>query len=351
MVWYNKYAGGNPTSYLGHTLTWEKGRQLKTFGTNSYKYNNDGIRISKTVNGVEHKYVLDGTNIVKETWGSNTLIPFYDLDGTVCGLKYNGTAYYFYKNLQGDVIAITNDTGATIARYTYDAWGKCTVTSDTSGVGIAAINPFRYRSYYYDAEIGLYYLQSRYYDPNVGRFINADEQNVLLVGSNGYIYNLFSYCNNEPVKFVDNNGRLGILAIIAITGVIAAAVATGILCGYRWMTDLQKTKKYKKMIGGGKFLNSVIYFILGFFVGVISFVLTIVTGQMKLALIYSVGYLVVNGINTFMKGKIPTAKKLKDWLFKGYTNFMGGKIIKSLFSGGIAEAFWDVAEEELGEVS
>ena len=133
---------------------WEKGRQLKTFGTNSYKYNNKGIRISKTVNGVEHKYVLDGTNIVKETWGSNTLIPLYDLDGTVCGIKYNSTAYYFYKNLQGDVIAITNDTGAVVARYTYDAWGKMLSVTDangteisTVGMHIANINPFRYRSY------------------------------------------------------------------------------------------------------------------------------------------------------------------------------------------------------------
>ena len=58
----------------------------------------------------------------------------YDLDGTVCEIKHNGTAYYFYKNLQGDVIAITDDTGAIVARYTYDAWGKCTIISDTSDV-------------------------------------------------------------------------------------------------------------------------------------------------------------------------------------------------------------------------
>ena len=113
---------------------------------------------------------------------NNRLISFngntvsYDLDGTVCGLNYNGTAYYFYKNLQGDVIAITDNTGAVVARYTYDAWGKCTIVSDDSDVGIATINPFRYRSYYYDTETGFYYLQSRYYNPKVGKLIKIESK-------------------------------------------------------------------------------------------------------------------------------------------------------------------------------
>ena len=205
---------GNPRSYLGNTLVWEKGRQLKQFGANTYKYNNEGIRISKTVNGIEHKYTLDGTNIVKEVWGSNVLIPLYDLDGTVCGIKYNGTAYYFYKNLQGDVIAITNDVGATIARYTYDAWGKVLTVKDESGniitstVHIANINPFRYRSYYYDTEIGMYYLQSRCYDPIVGRFINADSIESGNLRNETFFNNLFAYCENDAVNNRDENGNV-----------------------------------------------------------------------------------------------------------------------------------------------
>ena len=168
---------GNPRSYLGNTLVWEKGRQLKSFGSNSYKYNNDGIRIRKQTSTEIHEYILDGTNIVKEIVTDICNCPkytneyLYDLDGTVCGLKYNGTAYYFYKNLQGDVIAITNGSGITVARYTYDAWGKVLTVKDANGnnitstTHIANINPFRYRSYYYDKETKLYYLQSRYYDP------------------------------------------------------------------------------------------------------------------------------------------------------------------------------------------
>ena len=161
-------AQGNPTHYLGHTLTWEKGRQLKTFGANSYKYNNDGIRIQKRTATEIHDYILDGTNILKELVTDTGGCPkytneyLYDLDGTVCGIKHNGTAYYFYKNLQGDVIAITNANGAVVARYTYDAWGVPTIKEDTSGCNIATVNPFRYRGYYYDTETKLYYLQSRY---------------------------------------------------------------------------------------------------------------------------------------------------------------------------------------------
>ena len=123
---------GNPTNYLGTEVMWEKGRQLKTFGANAYTYNKDGIRIKKEIgvgeNSEIHEYTLDGTNIIKEvvtgSTSNYTNEYLYDLDGTVCGLKHEGTAYYFYKNLQGDIIAITDDTGATVARYTYDAWGS-----------------------------------------------------------------------------------------------------------------------------------------------------------------------------------------------------------------------------------
>lgn len=141
-------AQGNPRTYMGRTLTWEKGRQLKAFGSNTYTYNANGIRTGKTVGGVVHSYILDGARIQRETWDGNTLVPLYDNEDDVCGVIYNGAAYYFQKNLQGDVIAIADQNAETVARYTYDAWGVCAVTADTSGVDIAVVNPFRYRSYY-----------------------------------------------------------------------------------------------------------------------------------------------------------------------------------------------------------
>lgn len=79
-----------------------------------------------------------------------------------------------------------------VATYSYDAWGVCTITQDASDCGIATVNPLRYRGYYFDTEIGIYYLQSRYYDPTVGRFVNEDKVTFLGVGSTIVSYNLFS---------------------------------------------------------------------------------------------------------------------------------------------------------------
>ena len=220
-------AQGNPTSYLGHTLTWEKGRQLKSFDTNTYTYNANGIRTSKTVGGVKHTYMLDGTKVLKEVWGSNTLIPLYDNEDSVCGIVYNGEPYYFVKNLQGDVIAIVDEDVETVAKYSYDAWGVCTVVRDTSECAIATINPYRYRGYYYDDEIGMYYLQSRYYNPVVGRFINADDAEYLGTCRKFVDSNLFAYCSNTPANAIDSSGNFGLLTCIVIGCIVGAVVGGG----------------------------------------------------------------------------------------------------------------------------
>ena len=156
------------------------------------------------MNGVLHTYTLDGTKILRETWGNNTLIPLYDNEDGVCGILYNNVPYYFIKNLQGDVIAIVDKDARTVARYSYDAWGVCSVTLDS--VGIATINPFRYRGYYYDEEIELYYLQSRYYNPSIGRFIVADKVEILIQEEMILFANLMTYCLNEPVLRIDSFG-------------------------------------------------------------------------------------------------------------------------------------------------
>jgi len=116
--------------------------------------------------------------------------------------------------LQGDVIAILNDSGTCVAEYSYDAWGNCTVTKATDT--IAYDNPLRYRGYYYDFDSGLYYFQSRFYDANTGRFINADDADY--IGINGGIVsnNLFAYCDNNPVNKVDPSGKWVVSAGIEI---------------------------------------------------------------------------------------------------------------------------------------
>ena len=223
-------AQGNPITYLGHTLIWEKGRQLKSFDSNTYTYNANGIRTSKKVNGVLHTYTLDGTKILREAWGSNTLIPLYDNEDSVCGILYNNIPYYFIKNLQGDVIAIVDKDAKTVARYSYDAWGDITnavtYTEFTDGVEISTVNPFRYRGYYYDEEIGLYYLQSRYYNASIGRFVGVDTAEVVSYPAESKAANLFNYCSNDPVNETDRSGlflasKLAEIFLSAVFGMVA----------------------------------------------------------------------------------------------------------------------------------
>ena len=213
---------GNPLSYRGYTLTWQNGRQLATLSGNgvtaSYTYDVDGLRTSKTVNGVKHEYYYVGNTLQYEKFGTTELWFFYDADGNPSGVRYkNGsttTDYYFVCNWRGDVIRIYDGAGAVVANYNYDAWGSVISVTDANGAAItdsthiANVNPLRYRGYYFDSETGLYYLRSRYYDPAVKRFINADT----LLGANKDILgnNVFAYCSNNPANHSDPTGH-GIL--------------------------------------------------------------------------------------------------------------------------------------------
>jgi len=211
-------AQGNPLTYLGHNLTWEKGRQLKSFDLNTYTYNANGIRTSKYVKATDsvHKYILDGTKILREEWveyftsmgvvgaDSYYIEPIYDNEDTVTGINFCGDVYFFNKNLQGDIIEIVNAySGKTVAKYSYDAWGKCTIDPDSIDTVIAERNPFRYRGYYYDQETDLYYLQSRYYDANTGRFVNGDMVEFAVMQQGIVEHNLFAYCGNDAINYID----------------------------------------------------------------------------------------------------------------------------------------------------
>lgn len=107
----------------------------------------------------------------------------------------------------GDITDIANSNGEVVASYEYDPWGKVTSVSG-SNLEIANLNPFRYRSYYYDSDIQMYYLQSRYYDPEVGRFINCDDVNYIGYSDTANSYNAFAYCENDPVNSWNYNGNL-----------------------------------------------------------------------------------------------------------------------------------------------
>ena len=230
---------GNMTSYNGSTYTW-MGRELRkiTNGSNtySYKYNADGIRTSKTVNGTTTEFFLNGSQILAQKNGDSVMRFFYDSTGKRVGFANGTMLFYYLYNVQGDVIAIVRAaTGQIVATYSYDAWGKCTVTN-AAGYAVGEKNPFRYRGYYYDTETGFYYVSSRYYDPEIGRFINADD--IAYLGMGGLTsYNLFAYCGNNPVMGYDPYGTFdwssfgkgaGWLAI----GITAICVGVSVLtCG------------------------------------------------------------------------------------------------------------------------
>lgn len=210
-------ASGTPlTYYNGMTFTWGNVRQLfslvKSDGTQvSYKYNMDGIRTEKTVGSVKTTYTVAGSMLLREERGNTTYDYYYDESGSIVGMKagYN-TYYYFGKNAQGDICTVYDGTGAQVASLTYDAYGNTVSVTNPNNLYI----PFRYRGYYFDGETGFYYLQSRYYDPETGRFINADDVGYL--GESNYL-NLFAYCGNNPVMFTDPTGKTPTLTVTIFT--------------------------------------------------------------------------------------------------------------------------------------
>ena len=156
----------------------------------------------------------------------------YDADGKVVAVNYNGNYYYYLRNAQSDSVKLIDKTGATVVEYTYDSWGKLLSTSGSLASTLGKNNPFRYRGYVYDEETGFYYLQSRYYNPEVGRFISSD---VLLSTGQGVIgHNAYAYCLNNPVNREDSNGNWSMpnwlkvtIGAVALVGAVALTVATG----------------------------------------------------------------------------------------------------------------------------
>ena len=225
-------ANGNPLTYRdGMSFEWENGRTLKNINTSDkaiqMSYDSNGMRTQKTVDGVKTNYYYDSNkNLIALVKGNDTLLFYYDSEGNATSFSYNGTMYFYVKNLQGDVIRIIDLSGTEVASYVYDAWGNI---KDTKGEPtIREINPIRYRSYVYDTETSLYYLQSRYYDPFTGRFLNADIYCDTNTGTS-LSANMFAYCENNPVNYLDPNGYVALVDDL-VYALIALSAATVAIC-------------------------------------------------------------------------------------------------------------------------
>ena len=223
----------NGSSY---TFTWD-GRRLATAvkgsDTMSFVYGEDGTRVSKTVNGVTTHYVYSGNLLISEYTDTATTVYIYDVNGSPIGFRYRlntyaddvWDTYWYVKNVQGDIVEIYSSAGVKLVTYKYDAWGNTTVAYSNNGENTTAVkNNLTYRGYYYDSDLGLYYLQTRYYDPIVCRFINADGYVTTGQGITGY--NMFAYCGNNPVNYVDPNGENPVAISVAATLLLLLAMIT-----------------------------------------------------------------------------------------------------------------------------
>ena len=226
-------AMGNPTTYRGKSLEWNW-RHLTKYNGMSLQYDNVYQRIKRG----EEEYVYDSQDRIVKKSGAEFL---YD-DAGVSGIKYEGATYMYRRDGQGNIVALIDSSGNVVVKYEYDAWGNHEVydgsgTKITQGTHVGRVNPYRYRGYYYDEELKLYYLKTRYYDPEVGRFINADDITYIDPETiNGL--NLYAYCGNNPVMNVDPNGNLFFLLVglFALAGAVAGGVVAGVNAyeaGYR----------------------------------------------------------------------------------------------------------------------
>ena len=217
---------GNPVSYRGYTMAWQ-GKRLESLSgdglTASYTYDEQGIRSGKTINGVTTSFSYNGSLLMAQVAPGKSLLFSYDANGQAISVNYNGTEYYYLRNGQNDIVGLMDESGVRVVEYIYDAWGKLISTTGTLATTLGADNPFRYRGYYYDTETGLYYLTTRYYDPEVCRFISAD---VYMSTGQGVLGgNMWAYCLNNPVAMVDSNGEF------ALAGALLAGVASIVVGG------------------------------------------------------------------------------------------------------------------------
>lgn len=233
----------NPTKYGSKGFTFA-GRRLTrltlTSGYYDYKYNDQGLRIQKKdYRGITWDYIYDGDKLIFESSPHGKLNFLYDENNMLYGFIKDNTEKYLYirDNLQ-NIIAITSLSGEIVVKYSYDAWGKLLSTTGSLASTIGALNPFKYKGYYYDQESGMYYCKSRYYVPDWCRWLNADNFNYLEF-DNLNNCNAFAYCENDPVLGYDPNGTwswtkfwkgvgriaTGVGAIVAGAMVIASGVA------------------------------------------------------------------------------------------------------------------------------
>lgn len=263
---------GNPIDYIdGKTFKWTRGRQLeqmtlKDGSSVTYKYNQDGLRTYKDTKESITNYQWDDSKLIRETVAYKgdekkyDIWYFYNNDDETIGFEYSEvdnsnivkTPIYFEKNKQGDVIGLLDTKGKELVKYSYDAWGNIVDVSYENETALK-LNHITYRGYYKDNESGFYYLQSRYYDSETGRFINADDVKILGIKDTSiYKDNLYCYCNNNVVNCTDPNGKSPIIIYYAYEFIKACVILVGTVIAYCSIKKIMNSfKEYCKLVGNG----------------------------------------------------------------------------------------------------
>ena len=210
--------------------TREHGRELASMSKNgttwNFTYDANDMRTARSDGSTAYTYVYNGSQLSQMTVAGNTLNFTYDASGSPLSVSYGGATYYYVTNLQGDVVAILNSSGTSVVTYTYDAWGKLLTTSGSMASTLGVHNPLRYRDYVYDTDTELYYLQSRYYDPEMGRFLNADA--FASTGQGILGNNMFAYCLNNPTNYTDHSGLFAFeLGVVATSLFVSTFIVVG----------------------------------------------------------------------------------------------------------------------------
>ena len=237
LTWNGK---GQLTSYKDTSFTYDVRNLRRTKGNLTYYYDGNGHILgekgTKSINGVNQEIEIIYT---------------YNMD-KITGFVYNGVGYFYLRNIQGDILSIyKSEDSSLVASYQYDAWGNQTVTN-YGEENIGNINPIRYRGYYYDEETGLYYLNSRYYDPRLRRFISPDTLSILdetMSEINGL--NLYMYCKDNPVMYVDPSGNMAWLILAAFLFIGITRAATNAIGQYQTSREIDWFEVAVEGIYGG----------------------------------------------------------------------------------------------------
>ena len=234
---------GNPTNDGVWSYEWAVGRRLKSMSAEGcslyFKYDHNGLRTQKVVQQdwypVTYNYLLHGKLITHMTvdytdWDEvaqkDVLHFFYDAQSRPTKVSFNGVIYTYIHNLQGDTIGLLDSAGNLVVEYKYDAWGKLLSTTGTLADTLGKRNPFRYRGYVYDEESGLYYVQKRFYNSDICRFVSCDITDNLEYSTDSLSdKNLYNYCDNGPINRYDSGGDFWHIAVGAVFGAVCSAAA------------------------------------------------------------------------------------------------------------------------------